>query len=155
MINLNHYIAEGEQEANEAYYKVNEVSLKLQEVKPYIEEDSEAEKIYSNIMVELNDLQMNLHNKLLKEDMSDAEMVERIKQGIQEGLNKSNSMGDIAGVIDYYRTFIKGYLGEDNIPDEHKPFIAQHKCPYCTGPMSDEEYKIYGMCQECWDNGVE
>lgn len=154
MLNLNHYIAEGEKEANEAYYKVNDVALKLQEVKPYIEEDSEAEKIYSSIMIELNDLQMNLHGKLLKEDMSDSEMIERLKQGIQEGLNKSNSMSDIAGVIDYYRTFIKGYIGEGNIEDLTK----QGMCPYCTKKLTDaDKWYIdkYGMCQDCFENGVE
>lgn len=140
--------------ANEAYYKVNDVALKLQEVKPYIEEDSEAEKIYSSIMIELNDLQMYLHNTLLKEDMSDSEMVERLKQGIQEGLNKSSSMSDIAGVIDYYRTFIKGYIGEGNIEDLTK----QGMCPYCTKKLTDtDKWYIdkYGMCQDCFENGVE
>lgn len=147
-------LTEDQATADEAYYKVNDVSLKLQEVKPYIEEGSEAEKIYSSIMVELNDLQMNLHSKLLKEDMSDSEMVERLKQGIQEGLNKSSSMSDIAGVIDYYRTFIKGYMGEGNIEDLTK----QGMCPYCTKKLTDtDKWYIdkYGMCQDCFENGVE
>lgn len=49
--------------ADEAYYKVNDVSLKLQEVKPFIKEDSEEEKLYNNIMIELNELQMSLYKK--------------------------------------------------------------------------------------------
>lgn len=49
--------------ADEAYYKVNDVSLKLQEVKPFIKEDSDEEKLYNNIMIELNELQMSLYKK--------------------------------------------------------------------------------------------
>lgn len=48
----------------DAYYKVNDVSLKLQEVKPFIKEDSEEEKLYNNIMIALNELQMKLYNSL-------------------------------------------------------------------------------------------
>lgn len=43
-------------------------------------------------------------------------------------------------------------LVENSIDDE---LVKQGKCPYCTGPITDEEYKLYGMCSECWDNGVE
>lgn len=46
-------------------------------------------------------------------------------------------------------------LNDSEIPEEHKPFIKDHKCPYCTGPMTDEEYKLYHMCQTCFDNNVE
>lgn len=44
---------------------------------------------------------------------------------------------------------------QESVPAEHEPFINQHKCPYCTGPMSDEEYRVFGMCRDCYDNGVE
>ena len=40
-------------------------------------------------------------------------------------------------------------------PEKDKPFIEQGKCPYCTGPITKEEYKLYGMCSTCWDNNVE
>lgn len=46
----------------------------------------------------------------------------------------------------------KDDLVENSIDDE---LVKQGKCPYCTGPITDEEYKLYGMCSECWDNGVE
>lgn len=108
-------LSEDQAKADEAYYKVNDVSLKLQEVKPFIKEDSEEEKLYNNIMLELNELQMSLYKKNTDEANHDD-------------------------------------LTENSIDDE---LVKQGKCPYCTGPITDEEYKLYGMCSECWDNGVE
>lgn len=108
-------LSEDQAKADEAYYKVNDVSLKLQEVKPFIKEDSDEEKLYNNIMIELNELQMSLY--------------------------KNNT--DKANHDD---------LSEGSIDDE---LVKQGKCPYCTGPITDDEYRLYGMCSECWDNGVE
>lgn len=55
--------------AGDAYYKVNEAALKLQEVKPYIEEGSEAEKLYNKIMIDLNELQVSFTKSNLNEAM--------------------------------------------------------------------------------------
>ena len=58
---------ESQELADEAYYKVNDVALKLQEVKPYIKEGTEADKLYTNITIELNSLQMSLYKEKLNE----------------------------------------------------------------------------------------
>lgn len=63
----NKEIKENEEQANEAYYKVNDVALKLQEVKPFIKDGTEADKLYTNITIELNSLQMSLYNEKLNE----------------------------------------------------------------------------------------
>ena len=46
-------------------------------------------------------------------------------------------------------------IEEGTIPSEHKPFIEKGICPYCTGPMTKEEYKVFGMCKICYEEGVE
>lgn len=56
-------LTESEETANEAYDLVNQTSLKLQEVKKFIQEGTEAEKIYDSIMIDLNNLQMTLYNQ--------------------------------------------------------------------------------------------
>lgn len=253
-------IDEGEEQADEAYYKVNDVTLKLMEVKPFIKEGSDAEKLYTNIIIELNNLQMELHNELLNEStfrdkagsagiQSYADMIygqepdseyaklfqlymknhddirddlEKIKkafngntknpeyrkalQDIQDRdvanteilhkaeripekdrgqmyqdyleIRKANN-DEFAKQRGYssYDEYEKHMFGEEDkldyeildkpndpedfivkdIPDDKLPvdLAKQGKCPYCTGPMSDEEYKAFGMCKDCYDNGVE
>ena len=253
-------LKESKDEADDAYYKVNDVTLKLMEVKPFIKEGTDAEKLYTNIIIELNNLQMELHNELLNEStfrdkagsagiQSYADMVygqepdseyaklfqlymknhddirddlEKIKkafngntknpeyrkalQDIQdrdmanvEILHKAERIPeDQRGQMyqDYleirkanndefakqrgyssYDEYEKHMFGEGDkldyeildkpndpedfivkdIPDDKLPvdLAKQGKCPYCTGPMSDEEYKVFGMCKDCYDNGVE
>ena len=29
------------------------------------------------------------------------------------------------------------------------------RCPYCTKRITKQELKVFGMCQECYDNNVE
>ena len=29
------------------------------------------------------------------------------------------------------------------------------RCPYCTKRITKKELKVFGMCQECYDNNVE
>ena len=65
-------LVEGEKEANDAYYKVNEVTQALIKVKPFIEGNDELEKIYSDIMIELNNLQTSVYKKKLDESNSDS-----------------------------------------------------------------------------------
>lgn len=36
-----------------------------------------------------------------------------------------------------------------------KKLADMGRCPYCTGKMTKDEYKVFGMCKECYDNGVE
>ena len=36
---------------------------------------------------------------------------------------------------------------------EDKNVVAN--CPYCCKNITVEEYKVFGMCAECYDNGVE
>lgn len=44
-----------------------------------------------------------------------------------------------------------------DLPDNELPvdLVKQGKCPYCANDMTDEEYKVFGMCKNCYDNGVE
>lgn len=65
-------LVEGEKEANDAYYKVNEVTQALIKVKPFIEGNDELEKIYSDIMIELNNLQTSVYKNKLDESNSDS-----------------------------------------------------------------------------------
>lgn len=39
--------------------------------------------------------------------------------------------------------------------DVDDPKIPEGKCPFCLSPMSKDEERIYGMCTDCWENGVE
>lgn len=251
---------EGKQEADDAYYKVNDATLKLMEVKPFIKEGSDAEKLYTNLIIDLNNLQMELHNELLNEsfyrdvagkdgihsyfDMvygqepdseyakliqeymdnhdkirDDLEVAKKAFGGNMKNPEFNKAMKDIEkrdlanhkllvnaehipenerGQLyqDYlkirsanddefakqrgfksYDEYEKHIFGEgDKVdyeildkPNDPKDFIVkdipadklpvdlakQGKCPYCTGPMTPEEYKLYGMCQTCYDNGVE
>ena len=68
-----------------------------------------------------------------------------------------DGVDDLNKAEDFLRTHfgLQDKLEEDFIPDEHKPFVEKGRCPYCTGPMSKEEYKVFGMCKTCYDNGVE
>lgn len=65
-------LVEGEKEANDAYYKVNDVTQALIKVKPFIEGNDELEKIYSDIMIELNNLQTSVYKNKLDEGNSDS-----------------------------------------------------------------------------------
>lgn len=125
---------EDQKSADEAYYKVNDVALKLQEVKPFIKDGTEADKLYNNIVIELNSLQMSLYN---------------------EGLNESQNK-EVDYKISDKQNDPEDFVTKD-IPDDKLPvdLAKQGKCPYCAGPMSDEEYKVFGMCGNCYDNGVE
>lgn len=170
---------EGQKEADDAYYKVNDVALKLQEIKPLIKDNTEAEDLYTEIMIALNSLQMRLHDEKLNEDMTQSELLDRYKQAISNYLPKCKNKEDLISVLKSYLIQIEDdgwdelkenldyeILDKPNdpedfvvkdIPDDKLPvdLAKQGKCPYCTGPMSDEEYKLYGMCQECFENGVE
>ena len=46
-------------------------------------------------------------------------------------------------------------IEESEEPVTDKSLVDRGVCPYCTGPITKEEYHIYGMCGTCWDNGVE
>lgn len=127
-------LTEDKAAADEAYYKVNDVALKLQEVKPFIKDGTEADKLYNNIVIELNSLQMSLYNEGLNESQN--------KDVDYKILDKQNDPED----------FVTKDIPDDKLPVD---LAKQGKCPYCAGPMSDEEYRLYGMCSECWDNGVE
>ena len=72
-----------------------------------------------------------------------------------EGLNESQNK-EVDYKISDKQNDPEDFVTKD-IPDDKLPvdLAKQGKCPYCAGPMSDEEYKLYGMCSECWDNGVE
>lgn len=115
----------------------------------------------------------------INEDMSEEELVGRVKEGTKRGLDKCITLSDLEGVLNYYLVFVKDQLDENiteddvnytilDTPNDSKDFIVdlpadelpvdlskQGRCPYCTGPMTDEEYRVFGMCKDCYDNGVE
>lgn len=43
----------------------------------------------------------------------------------------------------------------NEIKREIKQLESDMRCPYCMNKITLHEIKIYGMCQECWDNNVE
>ena len=60
-------LVEGQQEADDAYYKVNNVTQELIKIKSIIEGNKEAEDKYTSIIKDLNDLQMYVYKKKLNE----------------------------------------------------------------------------------------
>ena len=60
-------LVEGKEEANDVYYKVNDVTQTLLKVKPYIKKNEEANKLYGEIVRLLNDLQISLYKAKLNE----------------------------------------------------------------------------------------
>lgn len=184
--------------AGDAYYKVNEVALKLQEVKPYIEEGSKQEVLYNKIMIDLNDLQVSFTEESINESHTSRDRVrksnlnEDFDQDIISKLRSSkyyNGEGLVQSYIelqrqkdelekqgkltDALRTKFDDKIQElinkseyahneekevvADIPDEDLPvdLASKGRCPYCTRKMSKDEYRVFGMCKDCYDNGVE
>lgn len=65
--------------SGDAYYIVNEATLKLQEVKPYIEEDSKQEALYNKIIIDLNELQVSFTENSVNES-ADPKVVEQLRK---------------------------------------------------------------------------
>ena len=50
------------------------------------------------------------------------------------------------------------WIVDFDIPDTKVNLVDMNMCPYCTKKLNnvDKEYiKEYGMCQKCFENGVE
>lgn len=51
-------------------------------------------------------------------------------------------------------SFVVDDIPVDQLPTD-KDLANRGVCPYCSGPITEEEYKTFGMCKECYDNNVE
>lgn len=158
MLNLNHYIKEGQKEADEVYYKVNDVTLKLQEIKPYIKENSDAEKLYGDIIVKLNELQMMLHNEKLNESEV-IDKINKIPTWVKEEL-QDKGKADVWYCDDcdkYFkepnvvRTDMENYHGVGDLFSDHhyQDFV---ECPYCEGNLEEITLNIDDLVGELMED---
>ena len=102
------------------------------------------EKVNESTLKEGTNLRGSVYTEIVRsiDDACSEEMdTEEIRKFLQD------LMGYIRGTAESYNVIV-----ESSVDDE---LVKQGKCPYCTGPITDEEYRLYGMCSECWDNGVE
>lgn len=67
------------------------------------------------------------------------------KSSCNEGMSSEGV--DVPWIVDF------------KIPDEPEKLIPDSrgmvKCPYCTNPTSEKQISTFGMCWDCYDDGVE
>ena len=105
-----------------------------------------------------------------EDKLSNEEWYELHKDEIQ-ALNDDPNI-DFTGTKDDFCLIIRGNATDEEQKEESEDFVIDKDipadelptdkdlankgiCPYCSGPITEEEYKLFGMCGNCYDNNVE
>lgn len=125
---------------------------------------------YQEYIKKIQEVYKNKNKELVTESMSEDEYKDAIAKVAEYNkyLDQNPDDEEVLGKTMRLIHQIDRYM-EVNDPDSFivpydipTPILNKHldnknikSCPYCTGPITPDEYKVFGMCKNCYDNGVE
>lgn len=128
------------------------------------------DETYQEYIKKIQEIYKNKNKELVTESMSEDEYKEAIAKVAEYNKYLDQNPDDkevldktmkLIHQIDRYMaindpdSFIVPYDIPAPILNKHLDKKNIESCPYCTGPITPDEYKIFGMCKICYDNGVE